>query len=79
MKKKNQIDRNSLKKKDLNTLVRIFFSSFLTISFFYVLPILLNFFDKNFNNKEFAKKKKKILAYTLNSSEKKIYYLIFLV
>ena len=70
MKKKNQIDRNSLKKKDLNTLVRIFFSSFLTISFFYVLPILLNFFDKNFNNKEFANNSKKILAYTLNSSEK---------
>jgi Bax protein len=55
--------------KSFNTLSRIFLSSFLIISFFYVTPIIINFADKNFNNKEFTNNSKKILAYTLNSIE----------
>ena len=42
------------------------------ITFFYIAPILINFSDKNFNNKEFTNNSKKILAYTLNSNEEKI-------
>ena len=52
--------------------MRFFLSSFLVISFFFVAPIFINFSDKNFNNKQFTNNSKKILAYTLNSNEKKI-------
>ena len=36
------------------------------ISFFYVAPIIINFTDKNFNNKEFTNNSKNILNNTLN-------------
>ena len=72
MKKKIEDNVNLLQEKILNILSRVFVSSFLVISFFYVTPILINFFDKNFNNKEFTNNSKKILAYTLNSNEEKI-------
>jgi Bax protein len=71
MNKKIENNPKLLEKKSINTLSRIFISSFLTISFFYVLPVFINFFDKNFNNKEIANNSKKILAYTLNSNEEK--------
>ena len=71
-KKKIENDFNLFKEKFLNTLSRIFLSSFLVISFFYVAPIIINFSDKNFNNKEFTNNSKKILVYTLNSNEEKI-------
>ena len=72
MKKKIIIKNlNLFQEKTLNSLSRIFLSSFLVISFFFVTPMLINFSDKNFNNKEFTNNSKKILAYTLNSSEKK--------
>jgi Bax protein len=58
-------------KKSYNTLSRVFLSSFLIISFFYVTPLFINFADKNFNSKEFTNNSKKILAYTLNSNGKK--------
>jgi len=60
-----------LEKKNLNNLSRIFLCSFLIISFFYITPIFINFSKNNFNNKEFTNNSKKILAYTLNTSEKK--------
>ncbi|MDC0353069.1 glucosaminidase domain-containing protein [Candidatus Pelagibacter sp.] len=72
MKKKNQNNFNLFKEKILNSLSRIFLSSFLVISFFYVNPIIINFFDKNFNNREFTNNSKKVLAYTLNSNDKNI-------
>jgi Bax protein len=73
MKKKNiEKNLNFLQEKILNSLSRIFLSSFLIITFFYIAPILINFSDKNFNNKEFTNNSKKILAYTLNSNEEKI-------
>jgi Bax protein len=40
------------------------------ISFFYVTPILLNFAEKNFINKEFSNNSKQVLAYTLNNGPK---------
>jgi Bax protein len=72
MKKKIKNNFNLFQEKILNTLSRIFLSSFLVISFFYVAPIFISFSDKNFNNKEFTNNSKKILAYTLNSNEEKI-------
>ena len=72
MKKKIEINFNLLQEKILNSLVRIFLSSFLVIAFFYVAPIFINFSNKNFNDKEFTNNSKKILAYTLNSNEEKI-------
>lgn len=69
MKKKNIL--NLFEEKSLNTLLRIFVSSILTISFFYIIPIMVNFSDKNFNNREYTNNSKKILAYTLNKSTNK--------
>jgi len=40
------------------------------VSFFYVLPILINFTDNNLNTKEYTNNSKKILAYTLNKKNK---------
>ena len=65
-------NQNLIKKKSLNALSRIVLSSFLIITFFYVAPIFIDFSNKNFNNKEFANNSKKILAYTLNTSEENI-------
>ena len=64
-------NKNLFEKKSLNTLLRILLSSFLTVSFFYVAPLFINFSDKNFNSKEFTNNSKKILAYTLNTNEEK--------
>ena len=51
-----------------NTFTRIFLSSFVVIAFFYITPMLINFADKNLNTKEFTNNSKKILLYTLNST-----------
>jgi Bax protein len=40
------------------------------VSIFYVVPILINFTDKNLNTKEYTNNSKKILAYTLNKKNK---------
>ena len=69
--KKIENNLNLFQEKILNTLSRIFLSSFLVISFFYVTPMLINFSGKNFNNKEFSNNSKKILVYTLSSNEEK--------
>ena len=70
MKLKKIKDLNFFKEKSLNNLIRIFLSSILTISFFYITPVFLNFAKKNLNNKEFTNKSKQILAYTLNNKSK---------
>ena len=70
MKLKKIKNLNFFREKSLNNLVRIVVSSFLTISFFYITPILLNFLEKNLNNKEFTNNSKKILAYTLNNGSR---------
>jgi Bax protein len=40
------------------------------VSFFYILPILINFTDNNLNTTEYTNNSKKILAYTLNKKDK---------
>ena len=55
-----------LKNKGFNIVSRFLLSSLVVISFFYVAPIIINFTDKNFNNKEFTNNSKNILENTLN-------------
>ena len=50
----------------VNSISRIFLSSFALISFFYIMPLFISFTEKNFNTKEFKNNSKNILAYTLN-------------
>ena len=52
-------NQNFFEKKSKNNLLKIFLSSFLTISFFYITPIFINFADKNFSTKEFTNNSKK--------------------
>jgi Bax protein len=61
---------NFFKEKSLNNLLRVVLSSFVMISFFYIMPIFLNFTKTSLNNKEFTNNSKKILAYTLNNGSK---------
>ena len=68
---KNKKNTNSEYNKSFNAISRIFLSSFVIISFFYIVPIFVNFSDKNSYNKEFTNNSKKILVYTLNSNEEK--------
>jgi Bax protein len=68
---KNKKNTNNEYNKSFNAISRIFLSSFVIVSFFYITPIFINFADKNFNNKEFTNNSKKILAYTLNSKNQK--------
>ena len=68
---KNKKNINNEYNKSFNAISRIFLSSFVIVSFFYIVPIFINFADKNFNNKEFTNNSKKILAYTLNSKNQK--------
>ena len=58
-----------LKNKSFNIVSRFFLSSFIVISFFYAAPIIINFTDKNFNNKEFTNNSKNILDKTLNKDK----------
>jgi len=55
-----------LKNKGFNIVSRFFLSASMLISFFYFAPIIINFTDKNFNNKEFTNNSKNILNSTLN-------------
>ena len=54
----------------VNSISRIFLSSFALISFFYIMPLFISFTENNFNTKEFKNNSKKILAYTLNKQNK---------
>ena len=63
-------NQDSFQQKSRNNLLKIFLSSFLTISFFYITPIFIKFADKNFYTKEYTNNSKKILAYTLNKKDK---------
>ena len=69
MKNKKNINHENI--KSFNAISRIILSSFVIISFFYTVPIFINFADKNLNTKEFKNDSKKILAYTLNSKKQK--------
>ena len=61
-----------LKNRSFSIVSRFFLSSFIVISFFYAAPIIINFTDKNFNNKEFTNNSKNILNNTLNKKDKLI-------
>ena len=63
-------NQDLFEQRSKNNLLKIFISSFLTISFFYIAPIFINFADKNFYTKEYTNNSKKILAYTLNKEDK---------
>ncbi len=58
-----------IKSKGFNIVSRFFLSASFVISFFYVIPIINNFADKNFNNKEFTNNSKNILSNTLNKDK----------
>ncbi|WP_080986917.1 glucosaminidase domain-containing protein [Candidatus Pelagibacter communis] len=60
---------NFMKNKSFDIISRFFLSSFILISFFYVAPIVINFNDKNFINKEFTNNSKNILNRALNKDE----------
>ena len=66
-KKKN---KNFIQTQTINSISRIFISSLVLVSFFYVVPILINFTDNNLNTKEYTNNSKKILDYTLNKKNK---------
>ena len=66
-KKKN---KNVTQAQAINSISRVFLSSLVLVSFFYTIPILINFTDNNFNTKEYTNNSKKILAYTLNKKNK---------
>ena len=66
-KKKN---KNVIQAQAINSISRIFLSSLVLVSFFYILPILIKFTDNNLNTKEYTNNSKKILAYTLNKKNK---------
>jgi Bax protein len=69
--KKIKLNSNLSQQKSLNILARIFLSSFLIVSFFYITPIFINFAEKNLNTKEYTNNSKRILVYTLNNGESK--------
>ena len=57
-----------LDERSLGAIPRVFLSSIIVISLFYVMPIFVNYTNENFlNTKEFQNESKKILVYTLNS------------
>jgi len=65
--RKYRINQKILFQSKIHSISRIFLSSLLVISFFYVAPLLMNFTEKNIlKTKEFSNNSKKILAYTLN-------------
>ena len=68
--RKNIKNSNFYKNNSLNTIPRIFLSSFIVISFFYVAPLFISFAEKNLNKKEFTKNSKKILNNTFKKSKK---------
>ena len=66
---KNKNTTNFFKIKIINTISRIFLSSFIIVSFFYIIPMIINFTEKNFITKEFTKNSKNILDNILNNNK----------
>ena len=69
MNSKIKIRHKRVKNKILNTFTRFSLSAFFIASFFYAAPILINFTEKNFNNKEFTNNSKNILNNTLKKGK----------
>ncbi len=71
IKKKNKINQKIIFQDKINSISRIFLGSFLVVGFFYILPIISNYTEKNIlKSKEFTNNSKKVLAYTLNKKNK---------
>ena len=71
IKKKNKINQKIIFQDKINSISRIFLWSFLVVGFFYILPIISNYTEKNIlKSKEFTNNSKKVLAYTLNKKNK---------
>ena len=64
--KKHNKDLSFNYNNTVNSISRIFLSSFALISFFYIMPLFISFAEKNFYTKEIKNNSKIILAYTLN-------------
>ncbi len=67
MKKNKKI--NYFGNKNLNTVFRFFLSSIIVISFFYTVPVIINFTENNFNTEEFTNNSKNILNKTINKDK----------
>ena len=65
----NKNTKNFFKIKIINTISRIFLSSFIIVSFFYIIPMFINFTENNFITKEFTKNSKNILDNILNNNK----------
>ena len=69
-KKKVRIHQKIYQDK-INSLAKIFLGSFLVVGFFYILPIISDYTEKNIlSSKEFTNNSKKVLAYTLNEKKR---------
>ena len=55
--------------RSINIVSRFSLSAFFVLSFFFVMPKIINFADKNFNHKEFTNNSKNILDKTLNKDQ----------
>ena len=58
-----------LKNRSIDIVSRFFLSSIIVISFFYTMPIVIKFTNKNFYNNEFTNNSKNILNSTLNKDK----------
>ncbi len=61
-------NKNFFFQEKVDSISKIFLSSFLIVGFFYIIPLIVNFTETNIlNTKEFTNNSKKVLAYTLNN------------
>ena len=66
-KRKVELKKKISFQNKINSISRIFLSSFLVVCLFYIAPLFINFTKKNIlKTKEFTNNSKKVLAYTLN-------------
>ncbi|PDH21138.1 MAG: glucosaminidase [Pelagibacterales bacterium MED-G42] len=71
-KKKIRVNKKINFQNKINSLSRIFLSSFIIVGFFYIVPIVSEYVEKNIlTSKEFTNNSKKVLAYTLNKKDNK--------
>ena len=64
--KKN--NKSIIQAQTINSISRVFLSSMVLVSFFYVTPMFINFAENNFNHKEFTNNSKNLLLKKLNTN-----------
>ena len=62
-------NKGILVNRSINIASRFSLSAIFVLSFFFVMPKIINFVDKNFNHKEFTNNSKNILDKTLNKDQ----------